>query len=101
MPKLTNPKESSTRKKIDTILNNLGWKTDETSPNCNAFTERCKTVEQNKLLCGNEPDYVLYESGTDRPIAIVESKNPAKSSRPPCRKPRTSTPGRWASPSCS
>jgi len=71
---LTNPLESATRKKIDLILFNLGWNTDESSKLCNVFTERAKTQEQNKNLKGKRPDYVLYKSGTDEPIAIIETK---------------------------
>ena len=39
MSQLTVPLESSTRKKIDIILNNLGWTTDEDLIDCNVFTE--------------------------------------------------------------
>src|SRR3989344_385508 len=74
MEKRTNSLESSTRKKIDLILNNLGWNTDEEDPKCNVFTERAKTVEQNKNFKGKKPDYVLYEKDTDKPIAIIEAK---------------------------
>jgi type I restriction enzyme M protein len=66
--------ETATRKKIDLILSNLGWKTDEDEKNCNVFTERAKTKEQNKKLNGKQPDYVLYKSGTDEPIAVIEAK---------------------------
>jgi type I restriction enzyme M protein len=71
--------ESATRKKIDSILNNLGWKTDEESKDCNAFTEQPKTLEQKKKLRGKFPDYVLYESKTDNPIAIIEAKRKGQS----------------------
>lgn len=74
MRKLTSPLEPQTRKKIDLILNNLGWKTDEDSKKCNVFTERAKTKEQEKKLNGKKPDYVLYRSNTDEPIAIIEAK---------------------------
>lgn len=80
MSKYTSPLEPATRKKIDQILTNLGWKTDEVADtNCNVFTERAKTKEQEKLLkkisgYKKPPDYVLYESGTDTPIAIIEAK---------------------------
>jgi type I restriction enzyme M protein len=56
------------------MLINLGWETNECSPKCNVFTERTKTIEQNKKLFGKQPDYVLYQSGTDKPIAIIEAK---------------------------
>lgn len=71
--------ETSTRKKIDLILDSLGWNTNEDSPQCNAFTERAKTKEQNKKFNGKQPDYVLYKSGTDEPIAIIEAKRKGQS----------------------
>lgn len=70
----TKSKESATRKKIDLMLKNLSWNTDEESPDCNVFTERAKLVEQSKKFKGYEPDYVIYQSGTDTPIAIIEAK---------------------------
>lgn len=79
--RLTDPKETATRKRIDMILNNLKWITNEASPFCNVFTERCKTIEQQKLLKGNEPDYVLYRSGTDIIVAIIEAKRSGQSLR--------------------
>lgn len=74
MPNLTKSLETATRKKIDLIINNLGWNTDEDSSDCNVFTERAKTKEQNKRLKGKAPDYVLYRSKSDEPIAIIEAK---------------------------
>jgi type I restriction enzyme M protein len=79
MNDFTKSLESSTRKKIDLILNSLGWNTNEDSPQCNVFTERAKTKEQNKKFNGNKPDYVLYKSGTDEPIAIIEAKRKGQS----------------------
>ncbi len=70
MPRLTKPLESATRKQIDLILNNLGWRTDESEPECNVFTERAKTIEQDRKFEGDDPDYVLYQSNTDNPIVI-------------------------------
>lgn len=75
----TRPLESAVRKKIDQMLINLGWNTDEESPNCNVFTERAKTTEQDKNLFGNNPDYVLYKSESDSPIAIIEAKRKGQS----------------------
>lgn len=74
MRDLTDPLESATRKRIDAVLENLGWGCDERSAECNVYTERPKTREQKALLKGAQPDYVLYESGTDNPIAIIEAK---------------------------
>ena len=45
---LTSPLETSTRKKIDLQLSNLGWIIDEENKKCNVFTGRAKTTEQNK-----------------------------------------------------
>jgi len=79
MTKLTNSLESATRKKIDSILNSLTWKTDEELKDCNIVTERAKTQEQNKKLKGNFPDYILYESNSDNPIAVIEAKRKGQS----------------------
>ena len=75
----TDPLETATRKKIDLMLNNLGWHTDEFAKDCNVTTERAKTEEQNqklKKLSGfrKPPDYVLYKSGSDLPIGVIEAK---------------------------
>ncbi len=80
-PIFTKTLESTTRKKIDLILANLGWNTNETSPDCNVFTERAKTIEQNKKFKGKNPDYVLYKSGADEPIGIIEAKRSGQSLR--------------------
>ena len=79
MSRFTRALESATRKKIDLILTNLGWNTDEGSAGCNVYTERGKTVEQRKKLRGKKPDYVLYQSETDDPIAIIETKRSGQS----------------------
>lgn len=79
MSKLTLPLESTTRIKINNWLVNLGWNIDENSPECNCFTERAKTVEENKKFKGGRPDYVLYSSKDYKPIAIIEAKRPGQS----------------------
>ena len=79
MRKLTDPKETATRKRIDAILNNLKWDTDEASPSCNVFTERAKTRDQKKALGAFEPDYLLYQSVTDTPVAVIEAKRSGQS----------------------
>ncbi len=78
MKKLTNQIESTTRIKINNWLTNLGWEIDENNPNCTCFTERARTVEENKLFKGNKPDYVLYSSKEKKPIAIIEAKRQGK-----------------------
>jgi type I restriction enzyme M protein len=79
MTELTRPLESATRTKINNWLVNLGWKTDESNPGCNCFTERARTIEENKKFKRNKPDYVLYSSDTFNPIAIIEAKRPGES----------------------
>lgn len=73
MRKFTKPLESATRIKINNWLVNLGWVIEEDKPECNCFTERARTVEENKKFKGNRPDYVLYSS-IKKPIAIIEAK---------------------------
>ena len=75
----TSPLESATRKRIDEILKNIGWKTDEFGKECNVFTERPRTTEEKKQIKNNFPkgkfpDYVLYSSDEFKPIAIIEAK---------------------------
>jgi type I restriction enzyme M protein len=79
MAKLTMPLESATRTKINNWLINLGWELDESNPNCNCFTERARTIEENKKFKRNKPDYVLYSSDDLKPIAIIEAKRPGES----------------------
>lgn len=79
MSELTKSLESATRKRIDSWLTDLGWNIDEDSFNCNVFTERAKVKEQNKKFQGKKPDFVLYKSGTDEPIAIIEAKRKGQS----------------------
>jgi type I restriction enzyme M protein len=49
---------------------------DEKSKNCNVTQEHALTDAQNKKFGGGKPDYILYESGTYNPIAIIEAKKP-------------------------
>ncbi|MDO8563802.1 MAG: N-6 DNA methylase [Nanoarchaeota archaeon] len=79
MTKLTNSLESSTRKTIDGWLKELGWNINENDGNCNVFTERAKTKEQNLKFRGKKPDFILYKSGTDDPIAVIEAKQKGQS----------------------
>ena len=79
MSELTKSLESATRKRIDSWLTDLGWNIDEDSFDCNVFTERAKIKEQNKKFQGKKPDFVLYKSGTDEPIAIIEAKRKGQS----------------------
>ncbi len=73
------PLEAHTRTQIDRRLQNLGWNLNEKDPDCDVTQEHAKTDEQNRHFQGGRPDYVLYESGTDKPIAIIEAKKPGLS----------------------
>lgn len=73
--------EASVVQSIATQLTNLGWIVDERNPLCNVTQQRAKTEEQTKRLGRNRPDFVLYEAGTNRPIAIIEAKSPGHSLR--------------------
>jgi len=66
--------EASTTQAILTQLGNLGWEVDERSPNCTVYQQRAKTEEQKEKLRGKKPDFVLYQQGTNTPIAIIEAK---------------------------
>ncbi|MXZ79841.1 MAG: restriction endonuclease subunit M, partial [Gammaproteobacteria bacterium] len=68
--------EVDTRDSINTRLKHLGWVLEKENPRCNVFQERVKTTEQSRILQGKRPDYVLYQSNTDRPIAVIEAKRP-------------------------
>ena len=72
------PLEAHTRAQINVRLMNLGWNLNEKSPECTVTQEQAKTNAQNALFKGKKPDYVLYEKGTDTPIAIIEAKRPGQ-----------------------
>lgn len=73
---IRNPLEAHSRTNINIRLRNLGWVLDQRDPRCNVFQEQAKTETQNKLFKGKKPDYVLYEAGTNIPIAVIEAKKP-------------------------
>lgn len=79
MTELTKSLESATRKQIDNWLKELGWNIDEESLACNVYTGRAKTKEQDQKFQGKKPDFVLYKSGKDDPIAIIEAKRKGQS----------------------
>lgn len=68
--------EASTRLEINQRLTNLGWNLDERDPNCNVTQERAKTQNQQRALAGKSPDYVLYATGSDQVIGVIEAKRP-------------------------
>lgn len=68
------PLEVNTRTNFDQILINLGYEIDETKVSCNVFKERTKTREQSQLFKRKRPDYIIYETNSNNPLAIVEAK---------------------------
>ena len=75
MPR-TQRKEVSVTQTIITQLDNLGWIVGERDRECNVFQQRAKTEAQREALRGREPDFVLYQRATNRPIGIIEAKKP-------------------------
>lgn len=73
------PVERDTEFLIDTQLMNLGWVTDPHSAKRNVYAHRVKTEQQRKRLKRGIPDYTLYPSRSDDPLAIIEAKRPGKS----------------------
>lgn len=66
--------ERDTEILIDNQLKNLGWNNDPTSKDRNVYLQRTKNEKDKSKLKGIRPDYVLYQTGTDRPLAIIEAK---------------------------
>lgn len=71
---MTNKIEADTRYIIDNNLKNKGWILDNSNPNCNVHFETPKNQELRKKLKGKHPDYILYETSTQKPIGIIEAK---------------------------
>ena len=71
------PLEAYTRQLIEKKLENLKYCIDEMNTNCNIYRERAKMEYQDKLLDSKNPDFLIYESGTDRILALIEAKRPS------------------------
>lgn len=77
---LTLPLEPYTRQVIENRLSLLGYGMDESDPNtCNVYRERAKTRYQDSLLKGKNPDFLIYEKGTTKILAVIEAKRPSVS----------------------
>lgn len=66
--------ERDTEILIDNQLANLGWTNNPTAADRNVYQQRVKTEEQRNKLQGKRPDYTLYATGSNEPIAIIEAK---------------------------
>ena len=77
--------EASVVHSICIQLDNLGWTVDESNPHNNVTQQRAKTEIQKAQLRDASsgalkfPDFVLYENGTTRPVAVIEAKRPGQS----------------------
>lgn len=76
---LKSPLEAYTRTIIEKRLELLGYNMDERDENCNVYRERAKYQYQDDLLNGKNPDFLIYQSGTSRILAVIEAKRPSKS----------------------
>lgn len=76
---LKTPLEAYTRTIIEKRLELLGYNMDERDENCNVYRERAKYQYQDDLLNGKNPDFLIYQSGTSRILAVIEAKRPSKS----------------------
>lgn len=70
--------ERDTEILIDNQLKNLGWHNDPHAANRNVYQQRVKTDEQKQRLGGKRPDYILYPTNSNAPLAIIEAKKQGK-----------------------
>lgn len=63
---------------IDHELENLGWCLNPRAKNRNVYMQRVKTETQKALLEGKRPDYTLYPTDSNQPLAINEAKKPGQ-----------------------
>ena len=68
--------ERDTEILIDNQLRNLGWHNDPHSAKRNVYQQRAKTQAQRTKLQGKRPDYILYPTNSDSPLAVIEAKRP-------------------------
>ncbi|MCC8407251.1 MAG: N-6 DNA methylase [Rickettsia endosymbiont of Sceptobius lativentris] len=65
--------EQQTEWIISNNLVNKGWHIDNDTKK-NVYFQKPKSKTEQTRLNGKRPDYILYESNTDKPIAIIEAK---------------------------
>lgn len=76
MPSIT--LERDVEELIGQELTNLGWVGDPRSKDRNVYLQKPKTTDQRRKLGSLRPDYTLYKSGSDEPIAVIEAKKPGQ-----------------------
>ncbi len=76
--KIKEPLEAHTRVIIEDRLRALGYNMDESHPEvCNIFRERAKYQYQDDVLQAKNPDFLVYETGKSRILAVIEAKRPS------------------------
>lgn len=68
------PLEAYIRSVIEKKLETLGYNLNEYDKNCNVYRERAKMNYQDNLLNGRNPDFIIYKTATDTPLAVIEAK---------------------------
>ncbi len=68
--------ERDTETLIDNQLQNLDWDDHPKSAKRNVWKQTAKTSQQRMALGRAAPDYVLYQTGTDQPLIVIEAKRP-------------------------
>lgn len=76
---IKSPLEAFTRSIIEKRLESLAYNMDENDVKCNVYRERAKYNYQDDLLNGRNPDFLIYQSGTSKILAVVEAKRPGMS----------------------
>ncbi len=71
------PIERDVETLIDLQLRKLGWEDNPKDKNRNIWKQQPKTSSQKNNLNRLKPDYVLYKSGTDTPLIVIEAKRPS------------------------
>jgi type I restriction enzyme M protein len=66
--------EQQTEWIINNNLVNKGWHIDGDNHLKNVYFQKPKLEDQRKKLKGKKPDYILYQTGTNKPLAIIEAK---------------------------
>jgi len=66
--------EQQTEWIINNNLVNKNWHIDGDSKLKNVYFQKPPYLDQQRRLKGKKPDYILYQTGTNRPIAIIEAK---------------------------
>jgi len=74
--------EQQTEWMINNILANKGWRISGDDKDKNVYYQKPPYPEQQKKLKGKRPDYILYQTHTNTPIAIIEAKKGGIDLRP-------------------